>query len=299
MTNPDDITEDRSLKALFTEYAFETLEVFAPKLLAERGRPIRIIAVQQEVPLPDLGDPSRFLDLALLATWADGYRAVILLIEHWSEARKVDLVRVLWYYVALRLKHPDSDVYPMILVTDRTAATVQGHLESFIAGEKILEFNAKVVQISPEDRPRLEAIVNNRVAATLLTLAIRDAVDATLAAMLAMRRSPGPFDDLPRFLPLLQKLARMRDSDEPRFRRAIREEPTMGNVLEEIINEAKALGEARGKAEGKAEGKIAEIRHLVSKGRLSVDAARAEIEDLIATQAVPEALGREALGLLG
>ncbi len=306
MTNPDDITEDRSLKALFTEYSFETLEVFAPKLLAERGRPISIVAVQQEVPLPDLGDPSRFLDVALLATWADGHRAVILLIEHWSEARKVDLERVLWYYVALRLKHRGSAVYPVILVTDRTAATVRGHLEDFVAGEKILEFNAKVVQISPADLPRLRAM-KNRVAAMLLTLAIQDAVEATLAALLAMRQAPGPLDDLPRFLPLAQKLARMLDSDEPLFRRRLREEPTMGNVLEELVNEAKALGVAqgeaagvaRGKAEGEAQGKIAEIRRLVTKGRLSVDAARAEIEDLIATKAIPEALGREALGLLG
>lgn len=60
-----------------------------------------------------------------------------------------------------------------------------------------------------------------------------------------------------------------------------------------------ARGEARGKAEGEAKGKIAEIRRLVSKGRLTVDAARAEIEDLIATKTIPKTLGREALGQLG
>jgi hypothetical protein len=44
---------------------------------------------------------------------------------------------------------------------------------------------------------------------------------------------------------------------------------------------------------------MAEIRRLVAKGRMTVDAARAEIEELIATHAIPEAIGREALGLLG
>ena len=61
----------------------------------------------------------------------------------------------------------------------------------------------------------------------------------------------------------------------------------MGNVLDDI------------KTEGEARGKVAEIRRLVAKGSLTVDAARAEIEDLIATHAIPEAIGREALGQLG
>ncbi len=65
------------------------------------------------------------------------------------------------------------------------------------------------------------------------------------------------------------------------------------------MTESEAKGIAKGKAEGEAQGKIAEIRRLVAKGRLTIDAARAEIEDLIATKAIPEALGREALGLLG
>ena len=133
--------------------------------------------------------------------------------------------------------------------------------------------------------------LQNRVAAMLQALAIQDAVEATLAVMMAMQASPGPLDDLRRFLPLAQKLARMQDSDEPRFRRRLREEPTMGNMLDELVTEANA--------KGKAEGKVAEIRRLVAKGRLTVDAARAEIEELIATYAIPEAIGREALSKLG
>lgn len=57
----------------------------------------------------------------------------------------------------------------------------------------------------------------------------------------------------------------------------------MGNMLDDLV----------------AEAKIAEIRHLVAKGRMTVDAARAEIEELIATHAIPEAIGREALGQIG
>ena len=69
----------------------------------------------------------------------------------------------------------------------------------------------------------------------------------------------------------------------------------MVNPITEIKNDAKA----EGKAEGEARGKIVEIRRLVAKGRLTVDAARAEIEELITTGTIPETLGREALGQLG
>ena len=68
---------------------------------------------------------------------------------------------------------------------------------------------------------------------------------------------------------------------------------------EEYIQQGLVRGKAKGKAEGKAEGEIAEIRRLVAKGRLSVDAARAEINDLIASRTIPEHLGREALTQLG
>jgi hypothetical protein len=293
MGDADDVSEDRGLKELFTAYPFETVEVFAPELIAQRGRPVSVEAIQQEVPLPDLGDPSRFLDVALRCTWADGFEAIIVLVEHWSEARKVDLHRVLWYYAALRLKHPTAVVYPVVLVTDRSAREVPSRLVSLIAGRQVLDFQAQVVRIGPGDLPRLQAI-KNRVAAMMQALAVQDAVEAAVAVMLAMQAAPGPLDDLRRFLPLALKLARMTDSDEPRFRHRMREEPTMGNMLDDI----KIEGEARGEAKA-AHAVVAAIRRLVAKGVMPVDAARAEIEELIASQAIPEAIGREALGELG
>lgn len=293
MADADEVSEDRGFKELFTAYPFETVEVFVPELLAQRGRPASVEAIQQEVPLPDLGDPSRFLDVALRCTWADGYTAIIVLVEHWSEARKVDLHRVLWYYAALRLKHPTAEVFPVVLVTDRSAREVPSRLASFIAGEQVLDFKVRVVRIGPDDLPRLHAL-RNRVAAMFLMLAIQDRVEAALAMVRAMQAAPGPLDDLRRFLPLALKLAKMTDADELRFRRRMREEPNMGNLLDDIKTEGRAEGEAKA-----AHAVVAAIRRLVSKGVMPIDAARAEIEELIATQAIPEAIGREALGLLG
>jgi hypothetical protein len=295
MADADEVSEDRGFKELFTAYPFETVEVFVPELLAQRGRPASVEAIQQETPLPDLGDPSRFLDVALRCTWADGYTAIIVLVEHWSEARKVDLDRVLWYYAALRLKHPGTEVVPVVLVTDRSVREVPDRLVSAPLRRPMLDFRVQVVRIGPADLPRLRSLqAQNRVAAMLQALAIANAMDAALASVQALVASPGPLDDIRRFLPLALRLAKLSDDDEPRFRRRMREDPTMGNLLDDIKTE----GRAEGRAEG-ARATVAAIRRLVTKGVMPVDAARAEIEELIASQAIPEAIGREALGLLG
>ncbi len=72
----------------------------------------------------------------------------------------------------------------------------------------------------------------------------------------------------------------------------------MGNVFEDLIIESEAKGEAKGEAKA-VQATIATIRRLVAHGVMPIDVARAEIEDLIVTKAIPEALGRETLGLLG
>ena len=291
MTDHDDVSEDRGLKELFTAYPYETVEVFVPELIAQRGRPTSVEAVQQELPLPDLGDPSRFLDVALRCTWADGSQTLIVLVEHWSQARKVDLDRVLWYVAGLRLRHAGAEVIPVVLVTDPGTQTVPDRLESAPLGRPVLDFRVQVVRIGPSDLPRLRSL-QNRVAAMMQALALRqDAVEAAMAVLASMLAAPGPIDDLRRFLPLALKLVKMSDADEARFRRRLREEPTMGNILDEI----KAEGEARGEARGL----IRTLRHQVAKGILTVDQAKTEIREMVAMGEIPAETGETALKQLG
>ncbi len=313
MTNEDlgEVSEDRGFKALFTSYPMETLEVFAPEVLAAHGgRPQQVEALSQEAPLPDLKDPSRFLDIALKATWADGSEEIVVLIEHWSAGRKVDLRRVNWYVADLGLKHPNAGIDSVILVTEPDLPPVSGYYAMTVAGRITQSLDAKVVQLSEADLPLLRAL-QNRVAAVLMVLTIRDHIEAVLTAFEALIQAPGPDDDRRRFLPFLLKLARLTPVERKFLRQKARARPTMVTFLDEMIEEAeakaKAEGEAKGKAEGKAEGEvigkakglIGAIRHAVSRGRMSVDIARAEIEDLILAGEIPADLGQEALNLIG
>ncbi len=312
MPDPDDISQDRGFKALFSSYPRETIEVFVPELLAERGQPTEIEMLQQETVRPELDEPSRFLDIALLASWRDGSQAVVLLVEHWSEVRKVDLRRVLWYVADLALRYPLAVVFPVMLVTDPRAMEAPDRLEMTVAGITTVTLRVRVSRVSATELPRLRSL-QNRVAAMLITLGIRDKVEGVLSALEQMARSPGPLDDLERFLPFAMKLARMPASDLPRFRSRLLE-TGMINIITEMKAEARAEGEAKGKAEGKAEGEakgkaegeakgrlqaanamVASISRLVVRGVLTRDVARAEIQDLIDTGAIPSEVGQAAL----
>jgi hypothetical protein len=62
-----------------------------------------------------------------------------------------------------------------------------------------------------------------------------------------------------------------------------------------VITETKNEAKAQGLAEGKAEDKFNEIRRLMAKGWLTVDAARTKIRELVESSLVPQARGAQAL----
>jgi hypothetical protein len=246
--------------------------------------------------LPDLAEPSRFLDVALLATWADGSHVVILLVEHWSQARKVDLRRVNWYVADLALRNPLAVVYPVVLVTDPGSQTVPDRWEMTVAGVTTLALQVRVYRVTAAELPRLRSL-QNFVAAALATLAVQDAVDAVVATMEQWAGLPCPSNDLVRFLPFVIKLARMPESNRPRFRRRL-EEAGMYDPIAEMVEEAEAKGRAEALAQS-SRATVATIRRLMDRGIVTREAARAELQDLMDAGAITREVGQEALSLLG
>lgn len=307
MSGKGGISEDRGFKALFSTYPVEAIEVFVPELFIARGRPATARVLPQESTLPDLAEPSRFLDVAILATWAEGSQAVILLVEHWSQARKVDLRRVNWYVADLALHHPRAAVFPVVLVTDPGTQDIPDRWDMTVAGVTTIALQVRVYRVTDAELPRLRSL-QNRVAAILSILAVHDAVDAVVAALKHMAHSPGPWDDMKRFLPFAVKLARMPESDRPRFRRRL-EEAGMVNVVDLWVEEGRAEGRAEGRTEGRAEGRaealahasqasVATIRRLVDIGILSREAARTELQMLMDAGGMSREIGQEAISQL-
>jgi hypothetical protein len=291
MTEPENskVSQDRGFKNLFETYPLETIAFFAPEIIEARGKPVSIkVLVQNEIPLVDLRWPSRFLDIALVATFADG--STIVLVEHWSDAHQVDHPRVILYAISLKIRHPEATVLPVIFVTD-PKAEVTGHWSMKVLDREVLSLDAKVVRITPADLVHLHAqAIRSRVAAALLTLAYGPGITSAVRASVAFAKAPGTIDDLKRLLPFIEDLAKLTPADKVEYKRRLIQEPTM-SIIEEWIAETKA--------EGVAQGKLDAILHMVSKGRATIDGARAEIADLVAAGTITREQAEAAVAKLG
>ena len=113
------------------------------------------------------------------------------------------------------------------------------------------------------------------------------------------------------------KLAKLRETDIAAVRRQL-EDRNVLNPITEIKKDARKEGRAEGRAIGldeglakglsqglsqglslgEARGKIEEIRRLLARGRITLEVARAELQELIETGSVPADLGTEALAHL-
>jgi hypothetical protein len=163
-----------------------------------------------------------------------------------------------------------------------------------------LALRVRVFRVTAAELPRLRSL-QNRVAAMVSILAMRDAVDAVMAALEHMARSPGPPDDLKRYLPFAVKLASMPESDRPRFRRRL-EEAGMVNVITLWVEEGRAEGRAEARAEALAQSSratVASIRSLMDRGVMTSEAVRVALQDLMDTGAITREIGQEALSQLG
>ncbi len=270
MSAAGDISEDRGFKTVFSLYPHDTLEVMAPHLLKARGTPSSVRPLPQETPLPDLGRPSRFLDMALMARWSDGSEAVIALVEHWSAARKVDLRRVDWYVADLAVRHRDAAVWPVVLVTEASCAPIPHRWRMTVAGRLVAQLRVRVLQVTATDLPWLRRLQRrNAVAAVLRVLVRQDPVEDLAEAILALSLRHGESEDLRRLIPFMLMLARIPAQDGQRLRRRLQDLPHMSTILDQWLSEAKA------------EGGLDAIRRLIARRAISADAASAAIHEML------------------
>jgi hypothetical protein len=284
------VSQDRGFKTLFETYRNETLEFFVPDIIRARGRPTAIqVLMQNEVPLADLRQSSRFLDIALIATFADG--STIILIEHWSDDRAIDFIRVALYVISLKSRHRHATVIPVIFVTDPTAGDIPERWTMSESGIDIITLRVRVTRITAASIPELHRLAPaSRVAAALLALAHGPGIDSAVRAAAAFAAAPGTIDDLKRLLPFIEDLAKLTVGDKVEYQRRLLQEPNM-SIIESWLAERHA--------EGLAQGELTAIHNLVSKGRLSIDDARAEIADLVTAGVITREQADAALVQLG
>lgn len=289
--------QDPHAKRLLTTYPKETLEVFAPHILAQHGDPTSIESVNTEVFNLDPQGRSGMLDVALKYTFAGGSEYILLMIEHWSAAKDVDHRRTGRYLFELLWCHPKAYVLPIMLITDpsvREASSVP-HLFSYaIADQEVVTITFTVHVINHEWRQRMATMRN--VVAISLWVVPNDGqpIERVLAALRYLVDLKPDWDRsaLELLLVCLTEMARLKKTEKAQLYQRVKGDPAMSATLVDLIK-------ADGKAEGKAEGEIQALLSMVKKGFITPDIARTQLAEWRDQGDIPQAMYQDVIKQLG
>jgi len=256
---------DEGFKLLFSRYPRDAWQTLCPSAVAmQTGQPVAAELLATEALPALLQRRSRYMDLAIRFRYADGRTLAILLVEHWSDARKVDLHRVLRYLAELALRHPGMPILPVVVVADAGTAPVANRLEIGLPGWIAATLQVHVVRL-----PAAGALLDNRVAIILSAQpGDGDPIQHAIHLLRLLADAPGDIQDLHWLLPLLQIVLRLSPRNERRLLDRLHRESSMLDIASIL------------RAEGKAEATLAILRRRIARHTLTIDAARAEVAEL-------------------
>jgi hypothetical protein len=205
---------DQGVKELLQLRPRDTFAFLLPDFHAQRGDPLRWEFLATQLRKKDLQSKGYLMDLNIRYEFAEGPSVLVVLVEHWSQARHMDLVRTAHYYLDLMERFPDDEIIPVALVTEREEHDIPEIVTGSAAGEEYLRFRTRVVQLAREDAS-LWAATSNLVATTQL-LAMGgawDRIQKLLAATEAFRECATD-EEIALLFPLFVELGRLTDEEE-------------------------------------------------------------------------------------
>jgi hypothetical protein len=161
------VSVDQAIKELLQIRPPDTLAFLLPEVVAARGRPVSWHFHNVQVRKKDLTRKGLVMDLNIEYRFAQGAPLLLLLVEHWSTARSVDLLRTAQYFLDLSGRFPQHEVVPVALVTEIDAMPIVDSIVRGALGREVLRFSTRVVQLS-QTQAETWAQAGNLVAATLL-----------------------------------------------------------------------------------------------------------------------------------
>jgi len=108
---------DQGIKELLQLRPVDAFSFLLPDIHAKRGDPVRWEFPTTQVRKKDLQGKGYLMDLCIRYEFAQGEPVLLMLVEHWSRARSMDLVRTAHYYLDLVERYPGNEIVPVALVT--------------------------------------------------------------------------------------------------------------------------------------------------------------------------------------
>lgn len=205
---------DQGIKELLQLRPIDAFAFLLPDLHNLRGDPSSWEFLSTQVRKKDLRGKGFTMDLSIRFAFASGCPVLLVLVEHWSTARSMDLVRTAHYYLDLLGRFPECEIVPVALITEPEVRPVSSMLVASGAGETFLRFHTRVVQLATEDCERW-ATAGNLVAATQL-VAMGGVLDRTHKLLLALEafRREAKDQEVQLLFPLMVELGRLTVREE-------------------------------------------------------------------------------------
>jgi len=208
------------------------------------------------------------MDLALRFEYPKGQALLVVLVEHWSSAGKLDLLRTARYYLDLCRRFPQDEVLPIALVDDDTPHDLESSVLRGAYGYPYLIFETRLVQI-----PALEMDAyrrtSNRVALSFLpNMRGSHGVESVLDVTLAFFRAGDP--EGVRLLFAFWVIEGRLDVVEQRELNQRLRERDMPEIMDWLREEGIEIGLSKGRMEGMEKGvrstKLEDARRMRNHG---------------------------------
>jgi hypothetical protein len=162
-------SHDQAVKNLLKRYPYDALEFLAPDIWRSRGHPSSVEVVDATVAKDDAAEPGpgQAMDLALRFDYPEAPALLVVLVEHWSSADKLDLLRTARYYLDLCRRFLDDDILPIALVDDDRPYVLEDTVRRGVGGHPHLIFETRLVQV-PAMEMEAYRRTRNRVALSFL-----------------------------------------------------------------------------------------------------------------------------------
>ncbi len=256
---------DQGIKELVQLRPRDAFEFLLPDIHAFRGDPSSWEFLSTQVRKKDLRGKGFAMDLCVRYAFGSGAPILLALIEHWSTARSMDLVRTAHYYLDLLGRFPDCEVVPVALITELDPRPIDSSLVGSGGGEVFLHFHTRVVQLAREDCERW-ARASNLVAATQL-MAMGGSLDRPRKLLLALEsfRRLASDQEVQLLFPLMVELGRLSESEEETAMSYLATAPKP-RLLVKMEQRAIQQGLELGKDQGIRQKALEDARRLVGHG---------------------------------
>lgn len=259
-------SHDQAVKNLLKRYPFDALEFLAPDIWHARGRPSSVEVVDAAVAKDDAAEPGpgQAMDLALRFEYSQGPSLLVALVEHWSSAAKLDLLRTARYYLDLCRRFPADEVLPIALVDDDKPHSLENTVQRGAHGHPYLNFETRLVQI-PALEMEAYRRTSNRVALSFLpNMRGSRGVDSVLDVALAFLQA-GDQDGVRLLFAFWVVEGRLNIMEQRELNQRLREHE-MPEIMDWLREEGIEIGRTAGIEEGIRASKREDARKMLAEG---------------------------------